>query len=249
MLNLSLGLSLGSLATQRRGGWSPLSLGTKLLAWWDAGYGLTLAGNQVTAWADRKNGYAATQALSSARPTWAADGFGGAPGLTFDGNDDELTLANQPFPSAANASEIWGVVQQDALAADTGNRTVFSYGGGGETVSRRLYRTSGNSAQIRVGSGSGAVSGFSPAADFAGRKLVRGVIGASSTRVDIDGSAGAAATVVPNTGTTRARIGATDGASATFFWQGKMRDVIVTSPLTTDEAAKFQAFLLLRRAL
>ena len=45
MLNLSLGLSLGSLATQRRGGWSPLSLGVKLLAWWDAGCGRTLAGS------------------------------------------------------------------------------------------------------------------------------------------------------------------------------------------------------------
>lgn len=176
MLNLSLGLSLGSLATQRRGGWSPLSLGVKLLAWWDAGYGLTLAGNQVTAWVDRKGGHSVTQGVSSSRPTWVADGFGGAPGLTFDGNDDVLSLASVPFPSSASPSEMWAVVQQDGVPADGAVRTIASYGGTTANDRRSIGRfpvTGINRGNILYGGGGANNSITNTVIDLSSRHVFR----------------------------------------------------------------------------
>lgn len=241
------GFSLGA-ATLGKGAWTPLALGSKLLAWWDASSGITLSGNQVTAWADRKNGYSAVQGLSSARPSWSATSFGGKPGLTFDGNDDELTLASQPFPTTAG-SEVHAVIQQGALPGDANVRSFFSYGGGGANTARRAYRISGNTGQIQVGSGSSNVTAATASGLFSGRVYARAIYGATASSMEIDGSAGAPASITPNSGSARARIGATDAGAPSFFWQGQMRDVIVTSILTIDEAAKLQLFLLTRRAL
>ena len=233
-------------------GWSPLSLGASLLAWWDASQGVSLSGSQVTAWADRKSGYSAAQGTSAARPLWSATGFGGKPGLTFDGIDDLLNMESLPFLTGAAAGEIWSVAQQDALVADTGARRLISIGGA--TLSSRYIRrfVSGgvNRVHALVGDGTSLVQSGIPAVDASSRHVVRGIFAADSVQAAVDGTAGTSAAVVPNTPATRLNIGASSSSAiGAEYWQGKIRDVLVTGPLSNDQATLLRTFLLARRAL
>ena len=89
--------------------WSPLQLGALCLAWWSAD---DLAPGAVASWKDRVLKYDAAQAVSGSRPVASILSFGGLPGVTFDGTDDELTLASCPFPTGASPSEIHALVDQ-----------------------------------------------------------------------------------------------------------------------------------------
>lgn len=227
--------------------WTPIQLGNKLLAWWDASNGVTLSGNQITSWADRKNGIIVSQPVSSARPAW---GEGAFPSLVFDGNDDCLELATNPFPAAGQASEIWNTCQQDATDADTTVRYSSSYGGL-NAASRRLGKTriSGISrAEATIGDGSTGQQVRELTIPFNSRHVLRMAVGTASTSLVLDGVSASPLAVAPNTGTGRFTIGCAPAAN-TNFWLGRIRDVIVTLPLSNDEAAQLQSFLMPRRAL
>src|SRR5688500_3331977 len=78
-------------------GVSPVTiLGASLLAWWTADRAdlITLSGSQVTSWKDVVAGYDVVQGVGGSRPLWSATSFNGAPSLTFDAIDDELTLGS-----------------------------------------------------------------------------------------------------------------------------------------------------------
>lgn len=248
-----IGLGLAITNTQRSG-FSPLALGSKLLAWWDASRGITLSGSEVTAWADRKNGSSVSQATSAARPLFSATGFNGAPCLTFDGTDDNLSAESVfSLPTGGDASRVWIVASQDALAADTTARTAFSYGGS-STDRRAVLRQviSGVSrARAQAGNGTGITNADEVDIDLSSRHLIEAIFTATTVACETDDSGpttSASATVL--TGTTRTRIGSLPGASAANFWQGKIRDVIVTTDtLTAGEVADMQGFLLARRSL
>lgn len=230
--------------------WSPFDLGTSLLAWWDASYGVSLATASVTAWADRKGGYSAAQGTSGSQPTYSATSYNGRPGITFDGTDDELTVASQPFPSGANAGEIWAVASQSALTADTTTRQLFGYGGTSNATRRAIVRrVSGgvNRFGADIGDNSVAQPVNDAAVDFSGRHVLRVAVGATSTSVAINGGTPTSASAVPATGTTRARIGASTANTASNFWSGVVSHIIVTSALSTADAALMTAFLSDRR--
>lgn len=255
--------AVGSFSAIRKGGakpWTPLDLESKLLAWWDASQGITLAGSQVASWADRKSGYSATQGISSARPVWSATSFGGKPGLTFDGNDDELTCTTTGLltllPSGASPSELWAVVQQDAPDADSTPRHVFGYGSVSSLDRRILTRYQGTTpansrGQLQFGDGSSnrTASLADPLITLSGRHVIRGRYGGDGAIYSQDGNAGSKTSAIPATVVGRVRIGASSQNPAGLFWLGQVRDAVITLPLTTEEAAKLQSFLLARRAL
>lgn len=229
------------------GRWTPLDLEGKLLAWWDASSGVALSGNQVSSWVDRKNGIAVTQTIGMSRPTWSDGAF---PSLVFDGIDDYLDLAANPFPVGSSPADIWNVLQQDAPDADTTVRYSAAYGGV-NALSRRLGKTtrSGiNRAEITIGDGSAPQYATALTVPFNSRHVVRAAVEASFTTVTLDGGVSAPASVVPNTGAGRFVIGCAP-ASNSNFWLGRIRDVIVTLPLAADEATKLQAFLVPRRTI
>lgn len=252
-LGLDLGLSLGRGGSGSGAGpWNPGRLGTSLLGWWDAERAdkLTLNASSVTTWTDIVGNYAATQAVAGAKPTYSATSFNGRPGVTFDGTDDELTVASQPFPSGATASEIWALASQDALVANTTGRRVFSYGGGGINDARELLRVVAvgvNRGEGLVGDGITRGSSDEATIDLSGRHVMRLQIGATTSTVSIDGTAAVAAASVPATGTARVRIGAGQAAAAAGFWQGAISAVLVTRALTTPQAASLLAYLNSRR--
>lgn len=251
MLVGRMGRGFAGLGQTGRKGFTPASLGSSLLGWWDSSYGLSLSTANVTAWADRVAGYSAAQAVSGAQPLYSATSYNGYPGLTFDGTADELTLASMPFPSGASASEVWVVAAQSALAADTTTRHVFGYGGTANATRRALVRrvaTGVNRYGADTGDNASATATNDAAVDFSGRHFMRAAFGATSTSVAINGGSLTTVSVVPVTGTTRARIGASTANTATNFWNGVVRHVIITGALTSEQAANMTAWCAAQRA-
>jgi len=68
------------------GEWNPLALGTALAMWWDCGFGLTLNGSNVAAWADRSgNGRNGVQGTGAQQPPTVFDTALHRTVLSFDG--------------------------------------------------------------------------------------------------------------------------------------------------------------------
>lgn len=242
--------------SQGVGGWTPLALLSDLLAWWDSNSGISLSGSAVTAWADRKAGYLAEQALSGSRPLWSATSFNGAPGLAYDGNDDELTCVDAALlaalPIAAAPGELWLVGQQDETAVSgSATRLAMAYGGVDGFSRRAIGRTrpaSDNRAQISLGTGTIVVVNDT-VVDFSSRHLVRAQIGATQSTINVDAQAGTSAAGIPATLASRVRLGASASTTASAFWRGQIRDAVFTLPLSPDKAALMQAWGLSRRML
>lgn len=227
-------------------------LGSSLLAWWrtDRPDLITHVSGAVSSWKDTVAAYDAAQS-GAGKPTYSAASFNGFPGITFDGTDDELTLASQPFPSGANAAEIWAVVSQSALAADTTTRQLFGYGGTSNATRRAVVRrVSGgvNRFGADIGDNSVAQPINDAAVDFSGRHVLRVAVGATSTSVAINSGTPTSGSAVPATGTTRARIGASTANTPANFWNGIVRDIIVTGPLSANQAYRLGRWLQMRRA-
>lgn len=256
-MRLSLDMGLGSVALMG-GGVSPVTiLGASLLAWWtvDRADLITLSGTQVTSWKDVAHGYDAVQAVSGARPIYSFTSFNGAPGVSFDGTDDELTSLDAALlaalPDGAEAGEIWAIVQQDALAADATNRAPASYGANTNTT-RRLTRTvvtGVNRGRLQIGSGAASSNATGTVVDLSGRHVLRGQVGGASSELTVDQATPVSVVVVPATTNTRLRLGAGDAAAAANFHQGQIRDVLFTGPLSAAQVAALNAWALPRRML
>lgn len=225
--------------------WTPLSLGASLKAWWDAAYNPTLiteTAGAVSSWKDIVGAYDVVQATGAAQPIYSATSFNGTPGVTFDGTDDELTLVGVPagIPTAAVPCEMWGLVDQTQAAAVAGFLAILAYGNTGGT-SRHIRRAtdgSTNRANILVNNNASNTN-----VDFSGRHVVRGIVGATTSNMNVDGIAGTDLVVVPATATTRLRIGAQCNTAAAGFWKGGVAAVLVTAPLSAGEAASMYSYL------
>jgi len=227
--------------------WDPvLDLGAALLGYWDAERPglITLSGSSVTTWTDVVGGYAPTQGVSGSKPIYSATSFNGRPGITFDGTDDSLLAASQPFPSGSAASEIWALIDQKALAADATTRVSLAYGSGNSATSRYVARTTSggvNRGFANAGNGTSAVQVTDTAVDYSGKHVARVEITGSAIAVSVDGNTSVSTAVTPATGTTNIRIGGTLAGSN--FANMTASAFLITSPLTTAQAAQMLAFL------
>lgn len=252
-----IGITLATTNVSRERGiagrWNPLiDLGPKLLGWWSAepAY-LTLNVLEVTEWRDVTHGYVMTP---TGAPTYDATGWtGGRPAVESDGAGyfacvDAAFLAS--LPSGAAAGELWGLVRQDDLPADTTERVVMSYGAGSAfNNARRMTRVVSvgvNRGQIMVGTGAAAVIARNDVADFSGDTLVRGQYGATQSVLTIDGSVTAPLAAVPATTVTKATLFASSGTVPTQIWKGGARDFMFTTALNAEEALLLNAWLAAR---
>lgn len=215
----------------------------ELLAWWDASEGITVTGSGVSAWVGRKRGYTLVQATDAARPAYSATGFNGSPGLTFDGTADYLSMESQPFGSDDGNFEVWAVLQNDAAGATAGNK--FAVTIGAPSASGNMVRNTNN--VMRSTTGASAVA--EATGPFASRHVVRSIFKTGQISIAVDGGTAVTTAVDPAIGSTRTRVGSNISDAAGAFWLGKVRDVIVTSLLTTAKASDLQTFLLSRRNL
>ena len=246
-MSLGLGLGLGLRRASRLSGKTPFDLGAKLLEWWNADRSdlLTVSGSQVSAWTGSKAGLVASQATTSRRPLYSATDFNGAPCLTFDGIDDNLAVATNPFPIGSDPVEFWSVVSQDALVADTGFRFAMSHGAAG-TGTRRYLARDVSAGNIRIYAAYGAV--IAAGAGMSGRLVARASLGTNLLQLYRDGSLVASVTAFGNSSVAAPfYIGANGGTSN--FWLGKFRDAIVTQPLDENEVSWMTTYLMNRRML
>lgn len=91
---------------------------------------LSLAdGSQVASWADQTtNGNDFSQATSSRRPLWIANGLNGKPVLRFDGTDDFLSSSFLPA-TGANPRSVTMVINNLDYKNGSSDSVVFSWGG------------------------------------------------------------------------------------------------------------------------
>lgn len=62
-----------------------------MFAWWSADYGITKdAGDLVSSWVDKVNGWAVVQATGYRQPDFISDWKNGQPALSFDGVNDDM---------------------------------------------------------------------------------------------------------------------------------------------------------------
>jgi hypothetical protein len=83
--------------------WTPLNLGSDLVAWWDPQdtANIVLSGSNVSSWTDKFSGIAATQATSGNQPVWSATARNGKAGLTFAGAQT-LNFTATGFPTGTD---------------------------------------------------------------------------------------------------------------------------------------------------
>lgn len=231
--------------TQGKGvrGYDPVvALGSALLADFSADHvgTLTLSGSAVTGWSDRYRGLTTSQGVSAYRPVYSPTRFGGSPAVVFDGVDDFLALASQPFPAGSGASRLYAVISQDAPATDATERHAMSWGGGTGNTSRRYGRVPIGSAQpvnraaSRVGSGPSSTRINGTTIDLSTRHAMRFRTTATSQYMKVDGAAEINGAVVPNTSSTSALIGAS-GSGPSGYWSGAVRRLIITDDTLTDQ--------------
>lgn len=258
MTAIGLGLAMPFVAMMGRQS-SPVSiLGSSLIAWWTADRAdlITLNSTAVTSWKDVVAGYDAVQSVSAARPLYSATSFNGAPGLTFDGVDDELTCTSagllSALPDGAEAAEAWAITQQNALVADTGAKIMVSWGGAASTSRRGLERivtTGVNRSRVTTGDGGSTISLSGSSVDLSSRHVMRARWSATDHTIATDGGAGTSGAVVPATTASRLRIGSISNTSPGNFWFGPCRDLLITGALSAQQITDLQAWALPRRNL
>lgn len=250
---LALGAPLGG---AKAAAYNPIAaLGSSLLGYWDADSrywgtkgGITQSGGVVSAWTDAVAGDAAAQGTGSAQPAFNATGFSGGPCLTFDGIDDCLTMASQPFTSGSTPIEIWGLISQDAPTTDATTRFHISMGDNnanyvraGRTVTASINRMFSQISGVSLGNLVGTTQ------DYSGHHVMRLIAGSSAQSQSSDGVTDGASAVTPSTGPTRTRIGAFSNTSASNFHWGAIVAILVTQPLTAPQAAGLATFLAARK--
>lgn len=229
--------------------WTPLNLGNKLFAWWNADVlsSLTLSGNQVSAWRDLAFGTEVAQSTASSRPIWSATSFNGSPGVTFDGTDDRMSnLTQQARIPDTGGYYLMATVDQTALVADTTVRAIItlSSSNASQTSLRRAVASGQNRVAINIGgSAINASSG-----DFSGRTTPAMRTISSGATIYLNGASVGTSATAPVTSTIRTYIGCNHLANDNF-WRGVVRDVIsVSETLTTDEMSLLNAYLAQRRS-
>jgi len=250
MLGLDLSLTSSAVHMRRDGVWVPSDLGSVLNSHWtaddhgtsnmtDDGSGL------ISAWKARVSAVNPI-AVTTARPTWTSTAFNTLyTGMTFDGTTDVIGTATgvSGLITGATAGYIFTVVDQTALVADTGQRTIGGYGATGAGGGRFLLRTVTSGAnRLRISTGTAAPLD-DVSVDFSSRHMVLAGFAASGVISGwIDGavtSPATSATTVPNTGTSRVRLGASINTSADLFWQGVIRHfMVLTGALTAVDIDK-----------
>jgi hypothetical protein len=228
--------------------WTPLNLGSSLVAWWDASYipGLT-GGSSISAWTDRMSGIVASQATGANQPGWSATARNGKPGLTFNGSSTRMTFTPTGFSTGVSAFSL--SIASFVSNGVTTQIEAFGYGPGVAGQSATIGSlSSGNSPpstayldQFGTGINQGGSSVTWPNND---RFVVASIpSGATSTiTLAVDG--------VATTGTSASRnmslsgggmIGAYVGA--TNFWSGTIQQLVATNAaLSTCQRQKLEGW-------
>lgn len=192
----------------------------------------------ISAWADRLGGVSVT-AATTARPTYGATAFNGKPGLTFDGTANcMVTTALGSIPTGANPSYIFAVLDTANVAL---TMRPLGWGAGVSGQDRRL--TLSTAHLFQVSDGTTAMADASASA--VGKSLLTGLFDGALLRGFVNGQPFSIPPVslVPATGSTRLRIGASAAVSPASFFQGVIRRVVITGALSAAQRQQVEGYL------
>lgn len=225
--------------------WTPLSLGAKLLLWWDAedAASISLAGSNVAVWTDKSAAFGVAQTTGTNQPTYSSTAVNNRPGVVFDGTDDFLTNAGTPSKVAAGQAREWWFLGTQTRAVSTGGTHVAVRQGSAITSAAQIGRTIDNAVAGFVGNGATAVIA-NAASLFEGVSIIRQQVTATEQIVSRNGTAGTPVAVSPALNDTSVFIGSRDAASR--FHEGAFNTLIQTEPLTEAEAGQLLAYLKFR---
>lgn len=180
----------------------------------EVGGSITQSGGLVSSWVDGIGSAAFVQATGANKPTYSATGFRGLrPAISFDGLTQHLVCSPTPpgLPVGASYAEVWMLLDCKRLAADTAIEVQFGWGTNVTTSTRHLRRLvlSGVSrARSMVSDGATGINATNSAVVYEGPRIARWVVSPTATRVDVNGTAGTSANVVPSMTAGKAVIGA-----------------------------------------
>lgn len=228
-------------------------LGSDLIEMWDAARADSLTvtdPNLVSAWLGLVLGSNLAQTTTNLKPVYQPEGFNGAPCLSFDGTQQYLTCTDAPLmaalPDGAETGELWVVVDQAALPADTGERYAAGWCGSSVVTGRaisRIVTTGVNRTRGRTGIGASSTNADGTTVDFSGRHVVRHIVGATQSSLSVDGGANVTVSAVPSTTNTRFRAGSIPAAGPGNYWNGKIAAIVATKTLDTDKATALHNYL------
>jgi hypothetical protein len=240
------------------GNYDPVTaLGSDLIEMWDAARGDKIATltdstytNAVSSWKGLVLNSDLAMSTPLLKPWYSPAGLAGGPCLTFDGVQQYLTCTDAALlaalPDGAEAGEMWILLSQDTLVADTTERYACGWAGSSVVAGRAISRvvTGGvNRARGRTGIGASAASADDTAVDFSGVHVIRQIVGATQSSLSVDGGTLNSVAAVPATTNTRFRVGAIPAAGATNHLKCKIGVVLVTRTLSADKAAALHHYL------
>ena len=216
--------------------WTPLTLGSALVAWWDPTQGFSLNGSNVASWTDRVGAVVASQTTASSQPAYSSTARNNSPGITLS-NQVLRFIPGQNWPHGAVPLSIAVVGYVSPSVGQYDYRTAFGYGSNGGAVELGL-----GSNNIDVSNG--ASKDFKSSAAWAGADQIA-VITYDGATVSVYGSGSSAGSgtlaIAPSLST---GIIGTGIQYPSDYWMGCVQDQILTSSvLTTSQRQKLEGYL------
>lgn len=234
--------------------WTPEDLASKLLAHWnvDSTTLLTLVSARIMNWKDQVAFTDLVQSTSVSRPEYFSGGFLSGPVASFAGLTQQMAREPSGLPSGASASELWLIVDQKQLVStDTNKRGAFTWGDtdANSRLVSRVVVGGVNRVQVSAGNGTTETTLTDSTVDFSGIHVIRAVWTGSTMLLSIDRSPLISTSIIPNTASTRIRLGAIPSGVINNTWFGGIKEVAVTQLLSAGEVANMWDYMTTRAGL
>jgi hypothetical protein len=209
-------------------GWTPSSISSATLRGFvdfENNSKITTASGAVSAISCSVSNASFSQGTTGSRPALVTSEETGRQVARFDGSADNLSYTGIPsnWPTGSTAGGMFVVGTQTAFGGSV--RYAAAYGGAATSTNRSILNTAPTWGRLNA-DGSTATSNFS---QFRGPVTALLNVGSSVLSGFINDVPVPSSAVTLNTGTTRARIGASTATSAGNFWQGDLSAVVVWS--------------------
>lgn len=234
------------------GGYNPLTAIPGLHGYFEArdAASMDISGGLVSAWRCKVTGFPTSQGTVPAQPLLVTP-TPGNPRLRFDGVDDCLLGTNHPYPIGNTACEIWLLMAQASLVADTTQRYALGIGDGSATqrTISRIVSGGVNRVRTQIGNGSAASNHTEGTVNFSSVHVIRQVLTATDFTTFVDGQQIGPTAIVADVRSGRFRFGAFVNTLPGNFLAGDLISCLVTPPLSGQQATDLDTSLTARKVL
>lgn len=219
--------------------WTPLNLGSALIAWWDPSQGVVQNATGVVSWADRVGGVVASYITANSQPSWSPTARNGRPGIVMTTNSQSLSFTpGSNWPVGAVPLSVAAVGYCSSGVGTGDYRGIFGYGESGSGL--EVYD---GASYLRVSSaGNGDL--VSTTKKWYGVDQIFIATSTGSTAIIYAAGVSAASGSVP---ITPDLTGGAIGTGIQYngdYWNGVIQDILLISGvLTLSQRRKMNGFL------